>query len=92
MTYTNFLQQTAVLDAEARLQLEAKAQLKKEAEDLKNQLNSVNSKITDLEKKVVSQPIVSSTPAPAKSMTLIHVGLLAGGVLGGYLLFKFMNK
>ena len=92
MTYTNFLQQNAVLDAEARLQLEAKAQLKKEAEDLKNQLNSVNSKITDLEKKVVSQPIVSSTPAPAKSMTLIHIGLLVGGIVVGYYAFKMFKK
>ena len=92
MTYTNFLQQNAVLDAEARLQLEAQAKLKKEAEDLKNQLDLVNSKITDLEKKVVAQPIVSSTPAPAKSMTLIHIGLLVGGIVVGYYAFKMFKK
>jgi F0F1-type ATP synthase assembly protein I len=76
MTYTNFLQQNAVLDAEARLQLEAQAKLKKEAEDLKNQLDSVNSK----------------SSAPAKSMTLIHIGLLVGGIVVGYYAFKMFKK
>ena len=92
MTYTSLLDRNAVLDESARIQLEAKAQLKKEAEDLKNQLDLVNSKITDLEKKVVSQPIVSSTPAPAKSMTLIHIGLLVGGIVVGYYAFKMFKK
>ena len=64
-------------------------QIKKEQQVLQEKLDALDSKIS----KAVSQTSVSTpAPAPAKSMTLIHVGLLAGGVLGGYLLFKFMNK
>lgn len=41
-----------------------------------------------------NQPTTTSNtePAPAKSMTLMHVGLLAGGVVLGYFVFKMMKK
>lgn len=79
----NSIQLQAMQEAKALKELE----LKKEQQVLKDKVDELDSKIS----KAVAQTSVS-TPAPAKSMTLIHVGLLAGGVLGGYLLFKFMNK
>lgn len=41
-----------------------------------------------------NQPTTTSNtePAPAKSMTTIHVGLFVGGVVVGYLLSKYMKK
>ena len=93
MTNTNFIQ-NAVINEKARIQLEAQAQLKKEASDLKNQVANLNSQVTELQDKVVAQPMVASTPtpAPAKSMTLIHVGLLAGGLVLGYFVSKMVSK
>lgn len=90
---TNFIQ-NAVLDLKERQKLEAQSQLLKDASDLKNQVANLNSQVTELQDKVVAQPMVASTPAPApaKSMTLMHVGLLAGGILVGYFLFKMLKK
>jgi len=64
-------------------------QIKKEQQVLQEKLDALDSKIS----KAVSQTSISTpAPTPAKSMTLIHVGLLAGGLVGGYFIFKFMNK
>ena len=62
-------------------------QIKKEQQVLQEKLDALDSKIS----KAVAQTSVS-TPAPAKSMTLIHVGLFVGGVVVGYLLSKYMKK
>ena len=62
-------------------------QIKKEQQVLQEKLDALDSKIS----KAVSQTSVL-TPAPAKSMTLIHVGLLAGGIVVGYFLFKMIKK
>ena len=62
-------------------------QIKKEQQVLQEKLDALDSKIS----KAVSQTSVL-TPVPAKSMTLIHVGLLAGGLVVGYLLFKIIKK
>ena len=62
-------------------------QIKKEQQVLQEKLDALDSKIS----KAVSQTSVL-TPAQAKSMTLMHVGLLTGGIVVGYFLFKMIKK
>ena len=81
------IQEQAIMEAKNLEEL----RIKKEQQVLQSKLNELDSKISNLEGKSVAQTS-ASTPTPAKSMTLMHVGLLAGGIVGGYLLFKFMNK
>jgi len=76
----------------AKKDAEAKAEeLKKEKEALQTKLDKLESSISTLQDKVVAQ---ANTPvlAPAKSNKLIYVGLLAGGLLVGYLVFKMAKK
>jgi len=76
----------------AKKDAEAKAEeLKKEKEALQTKLDTLESSITKLQDKAVAQ---TNTPAPApvKSMTLIHVGLLAGGLVLGYFITKMVSK
>jgi hypothetical protein len=91
MFATNLIQ-NAILDEKAKITLQNQIAVKKEAEDLKKEVSNLTTKISELQDKVVAQPIVASTPAPAKSMTLMHVGLLVGGVAVGYFLFKMVKK
>jgi hypothetical protein len=91
MFATNLIQ-NAILDEKAKITLQNQIAVKKEAEDLKKEVSNLTTKISELQDKVVAQPMVTSTPVPAKSMTLIHVGLLAGGLVVGYLLFKIIKK
>ena len=75
-------------------QKEAEA-LKKEKEALQTKLDKLDSSISKLEEKVVAQPLTNTqaiTQPPAKSMTLIHVGLLAGGLVLGYFITKMVSK
>lgn len=73
-------------DAEAKAE-----QLKKEKEALQTKLDTIDSSISKLQDKVVAQSNTPA-PAPAKSMTLIHVGLLVGGLALGYLITKMVSK
>jgi hypothetical protein len=83
------IQEQAIMEAKNLEEL----RIKKEQQVLQSKLNELDSKISNLEgKSVSSASTIASTPAPAKSMTLMHIGLLAGGLVGGYLIFKFMNK
>jgi hypothetical protein len=88
---TNLIK-NAILDQKAREIAKSDLEFKKQATELKNQVDTLTTQITELKDKVVSQSTTTPTPAPAKSMTLIHLCLLAGGLLGGYLLFKFIKK
>jgi hypothetical protein len=88
---TNFIQ-NAILDEKAKITLQNQIAVKKEAEDLKKEVSNLTTQISELQDKVVAQPMVTSTPAPAKSMTLMHVGLLTGGIVVGYFLFKIIKK
>ena len=75
-------------------QKEAEA-LKKEKEALQTKLDKLDSSISKLEDKVVAQSMTNTqapAPAPAKSMTLMHVGLLVGGLVVGYLITKMVSK
>ena len=90
-TNSNLLQ-NVVLDEKAKITLQNQIAVKKEAEELKKQVSNLTTQISELQDKVVAQPVVALTPAPAKSMTLMHVGLLAGGVVLGYFVFKMMKK
>jgi hypothetical protein len=83
------IQEQAIMEAKGLEEL----RIKKEQQVLQSKLNELDSKISNLEgKSVSSASTISSTPTPAKSMTLMHIGLLAGGLVGGYFIFKFMNK
>ena len=62
-------------------------QIKKEQQVLQEKLDALDSKIS----KAVSQTSVL-TPAPAKSKTLMYVGIVAGGIVVTYLLLKFSKK
>jgi len=76
------------------LQKEAET-LKKEKEATQSRIDKLESTITKLQDKVVAQPITNTqapTPAPAKSMTLIHIGLLVAGIVIGYYVFKMIKK
>jgi hypothetical protein len=90
-TNSNLLQ-NVVLDEKAKITLQNQIAVKKEAEELKKQVSNLTTQISELQDKVVAQPMVASTPTPAKSMTLIHVGLLAGGLVLGYFVSKMVSK
>jgi len=76
----------------AKKDAEAKAEeLKKEKEALQTKLDTLESSISKLQDKAVAQTNTPA-PAPAKSMTLIHVGLLAGGLVLGYFITKMVSK
>jgi len=87
-------QSTIDLFKQISLQKEAE-KLQKEKEATESRIKTLESSLANFQDKAVTQtstPATPVTPTPAKSMTLMHVGLLAGGLVGGYLIFKFMNK
>jgi len=77
------IQEKAIMEAKGLEEL----RIKKEQQVLQDKLDALDSKIS----KVVAQT-PASTPTPAKSMTLMHVGLLVGGIVVGYFAFKMMKK
>jgi len=68
-----------------------KEKLQKEKDTLQTKVDVLEKNIEKLEDKVVAQT-PASTPTPAKSMTLMHVGLLAGSIVVGYFAFKIIKK
>jgi len=87
-------QSTIDLFKQISLKKEAEA-LQKEKEATESRIKTLESSLANFQDKAVTQtstPSTPITPAPAKSMTLMHVGLLAGGVLLGYLVFKMAKK
>jgi len=83
------IQEQAIMEAKGLEEL----RIKKEQQVLQSKLNELDSKISNLEgKSVSSAQTPASTPTPAKSMTLMHVGLLAGGIVVGYFAFKMLKK
>jgi hypothetical protein len=81
------IQEQAIMEAKGLEEL----RIKKEQQVLQSKLNELDSKISNLEGKSVS-PASAVAPTPAKSMTLMHIGLLAGGIVVGYFAFKMMKK
>jgi len=77
-------------------ELEAKTlALQKDKDALQSKFDALQSSIDKLQEKSNTQTntlAVASTPTPAKSMTLMHVGLLAGGIVVGYFAFKMLKK
>jgi phage-related protein len=70
-------------------------ELQKEKEEIQTKLDVIEKNIEKLEDKKVAQtttPAVGELPAPAKSKTLMYVGLIAGGIVVTYLLLKFSKK
>jgi len=69
--------------------------LQKDKDALQSKFDALQSSIDKLQEKSNTQtntPALASTPAPAKSMTLMHVGLLVGGIVIGYFAFKMIKK
>jgi len=74
-------------------ELEAKAvELKKEKDELQSKFDALQSSVDKLQDKAVAQTTSTSTPAPAKSKTLMYAGLLAGGLVLGYFITKMVSK
>ena len=92
----------SMLDAQKNLLKQISDQKKEEAllkekEAVQSRLDTLESSLAKFKDKEVGEPLkntpaVAPAPAPAKSMTLIHVGLLAGGLVLGYFITKMVSK
>ena len=74
-----------------------KEELQKEKEVIQSRLDTLETSIEKSKDKEVGQPLkntpaVVEAPAPAKSKTLMYVGIVAGGIVVTYLLLKFSKK
>jgi uncharacterized protein YlxW (UPF0749 family) len=72
-----------------------KEKLQKEKDTLQTKVDVLEKNIEKLEDKMVAQTTSNAsttTPAPAKSKTLMYVGLIAGGIVITYLILKFSKK
>jgi uncharacterized protein YlxW (UPF0749 family) len=71
-------------------------ELQKEKDTLQTKIDVIEKNIEKLEDKKVAQTTSNdstTTPsAPAKSKTLMYVGIVAGGIVVTYLLLKFSKK
>lgn len=71
--------------------------LLKEKEAVQSRLDTLESSLAKFKDNAVTPtntiaPAVAETPAPAKSKTLMYVGIVAGGIVVTYLLLKFSKK
>jgi hypothetical protein len=71
--------------------------LLKEKEAVQSRLDTLESSLAKFKDKEVGEPLkntpaVAEAPAPAKSKTLMYVGIVAGGIVVTYLLLKFSKK
>jgi acetyl-CoA carboxylase alpha subunit len=71
-------------------------ELQKEKDTLQTKIDVIEKNIEKLEDKKVAQTTsndsTTTPPAPAKSKTLMYVGIVAGGIVVTYLILKFSKK
>ncbi len=71
--------------------------LLKEKEAVQSRLDTIESSLAKFKDNAVTPtntiaPAVVEAPTPAKSNTLMYVGIVAGGIVVTYLLLKFSKK
>jgi phage-related minor tail protein len=71
--------------------------LQKEKEAIQSRLDTLESSLAKFKDNAVTPtntiaPAVVEAPTPAKSKTLMYVGIVAGGIVVTYLLLKFSKK